>query len=154
MCSSDLGVRRTRVDDDRADRMATLDELHQQLGSADVVVLACPLTEETRGLADAAFFDAMRPGAIVVNVSRGPVVDTAALLEALDRGNPSTAILDVFDVEPLAEDLLDLRPTRALHPHASAARTNVAGLRFRGRRREPPSSFAIALQPLAKLARV
>ena len=99
-----VGVRRTRVDDHRADRMATLDDLHHELGSADVVVLACPLTEETRGLADAAFFDAMRSEAIVVNVSRGPVVDTDALLEALDRGNPSTAILDVFDVEPLAED--------------------------------------------------
>ncbi|MFT7648335.1 MAG: phosphoglycerate dehydrogenase-like enzyme [Candidatus Poriferisodalaceae bacterium] len=99
-----VGVRRTAVADASADRMATMDQLHNELAMADVVILACPLTEETTGLADAAFFGAMKPGSILVNVSRGPVVDTPALLAALDEGTPSEAILDVFDTEPLPDD--------------------------------------------------
>ncbi|MGY9075116.1 MAG: D-2-hydroxyacid dehydrogenase [Acidimicrobiales bacterium] len=99
-----VGIRRTSVEDDRADRMATMDNLHEELARADVVVLACPLTEATAGMADAAFFAAMKEDSILVNVSRGPVVDTPALLKALDGGAPAMAILDVFDVEPLPED--------------------------------------------------
>ncbi len=117
-----VGLRRTAVEDDRADRMATMDSLADELAGADVVVLACPLTDETRGLADAAFFSAMREDAILVNVSRGPVVDDTARLAALDAGVPATAILDVFDVEPLpADSPLWTHPRIVLTSHVAGA---------------------------------
>lgn len=117
-----VGVRRSSVEDDRADRMATMDHLHDELAGADVVIMACPLTDETRGLANAGFFAAMRDDAILVNVSRGPVVDNDDLLAALDAGRPATAILDVFDVEPLPDDspLWD-HPSIVLTSHVAGA---------------------------------
>jgi len=77
-----------------------LDELHALLPHADVVVLTTPLTEQTRGLAGAAFLAAMKDGSLLVNVSRGPVVDTKALLAETESGR-LTAALDVTDPEPL-----------------------------------------------------
>ncbi|MER6025436.1 2-hydroxyacid dehydrogenase [Streptomyces sp. NPDC001851] len=77
-----------------------LTELPQLLPHADVVILSTPLTEETRGLADAEFLAAMKDGALLVNVARGPVVDTKALLAEVERGR-LTAALDVTDPEPL-----------------------------------------------------
>lgn len=76
------------------------DAMPALLPTADVVVLAVPLTPATTRLADAAFLDAMRPGALLVNVSRGPVVDTDALVERLRAGR-LLAALDVTDPEPL-----------------------------------------------------
>ncbi|MEU8547086.1 2-hydroxyacid dehydrogenase [Streptomyces roseoverticillatus] len=70
------------------------------LPDADVVVLATPLTEETRGLVNAGFLARMKDGALLVNVARGPVVDTKALLAELDAGRLRAA-LDVTDPEPL-----------------------------------------------------
>ena len=80
---------------------ATLDELMAQ---SDVVVLACPLTPQTRGLVGAAQLARMRRGSWLVNVARGPVVDEAALLDALQRGHLAGAALDVFDTQPLRTD--------------------------------------------------
>ena len=77
-----------------------LDELPRLLPSADVVVLTTPLTEQTRGLANAPFLAAMKDGALLVNVARGPVVDTKALLAETESGR-LTAALDVTDPEPL-----------------------------------------------------
>ena len=74
------------------------------LSHSDFVVLACPLTTETRGLIGAAELAAMRPGACLVNVARGPVVQEAALIDALRSGRLAGAALDVFDVQPLSED--------------------------------------------------
>ena len=96
-----VGIRRTAVHDAAADKMATMDELATELALADVVILACPLTEQTRGLVDADFLAAMRPDAVLVNVARGGVVNDEALLGALDHGSIGSAILDVFDPEPL-----------------------------------------------------
>jgi phosphoglycerate dehydrogenase-like enzyme len=84
-------------------------ELPELLPSADVVVLTTPLTEQTRGLADAPFLAAMKDGALLVNAARGPVVDTKALLAEVGApaGSPAgtpgrlTAALDVTDPEPL-----------------------------------------------------
>jgi phosphoglycerate dehydrogenase-like enzyme len=73
------------------------------LPSADVVVLVLPLTDATRGLVDAAFLAAMKDGALLVNVARGPVVDTPALVDALQAGQVRAA-LDVVDPEPLPAD--------------------------------------------------
>lgn len=121
-----VGVRRSAVADDRADRMATIDRLPEVLAEADVVVLACPLTPETEGLAGADFFAAMKTDAILVNVSRGPVVDDDALLAALEGGQLATAILDVFDVEPLPDDspLWD-HPRVVLTSHVAGAGSGI-----------------------------
>ena len=74
--------------------------LGELLPSADVVVAAVPLADDTRGLVDPWFIDAMRPGALLVNVARGPVVSTDALVSALQAGRIRAA-LDVTDPEPL-----------------------------------------------------
>lgn len=77
-----------------------LSALPSLLPQADVVVLTTPLTETTRGMADAGFLSRMKDGALLVNVARGPVVDTGALLAELESGR-LTAALDVTDPEPL-----------------------------------------------------
>lgn len=77
-----------------------LSELPGLLPEADVVVLVVPLTEETRGLVDKDFLSRMRDGALLVNVARGPVVDTSALLAEVGAGRLRAA-LDVTDPEPL-----------------------------------------------------
>ncbi len=121
-----IGVRRTAVTDPEADRMATMDQLHDELAGADAVVLACPLTEETKGLADEAFFGAMKPGAILVNVARGAVVNSPDLLSALDGGTPGTAILDVFETEPLPpDDPLWEHPSIVLTSHVAGAGAGI-----------------------------
>ncbi len=78
--------------------------LQELLGVADVVALTCPLTEETRGLINTQSFTLMKRGAVLVNVSRGPVVEEAALLHALSSGHLAGAALDVFDTQPLPAD--------------------------------------------------
>ncbi|MDQ0932904.1 2-hydroxyacid dehydrogenase [Streptomyces turgidiscabies] len=77
-----------------------LTELPALLPEADIVILATPLTDQTRGLVDAEFLALMKDGALLVNVARGPVVDTLALLAELESGR-LTAALDVTDPEPL-----------------------------------------------------
>ncbi|MBP8305894.1 MAG: hydroxyacid dehydrogenase [Burkholderiaceae bacterium] len=80
---------------------ASLDEL---LASSDYVALTCPLTNETRGLIGAAQLARMKRGARLINVSRGAVVDQAALIEALGNGHLGGAALDVFETQPLPAD--------------------------------------------------
>ncbi|MFT4989375.1 MAG: phosphoglycerate dehydrogenase-like enzyme, partial [Acidimicrobiales bacterium] len=98
-----VGIRRTAVNDSAADKMATMEGLTAELAGADVVILACPLTDQTRGLVNADFLAAMQPEAVLVNVARGAVVNDQALITALDQGVIGAAILDVFDPEPLPE---------------------------------------------------
>ena len=87
---------------------------------ADVVVLSCPLNDETRGLLDAATLATMKPDAIVVNVARGPVIDTPALLAALRAGRLGGAALDVHDRQPLvADDPVFGAPNLLLTPHVA-----------------------------------
>jgi D-3-phosphoglycerate dehydrogenase / 2-oxoglutarate reductase len=85
---------------------------------SDVVVLCCPLTEQTRGLVDAATVASMKRGALLVNISRGPVIDTAAVLAALREGRLGGAALDVHDRQPLtgSEAAFDA-PNLLLTPH-------------------------------------
>ncbi len=84
-------------------------KLEEALPEADVVSLHCPLTEATRGMVDARFLALMKPGAILVNTSRGPLIDEAALIAALDAAHLRGAALDVLAVEPPPADhpLLD-----------------------------------------------
>ncbi|MQX91924.1 2-hydroxyacid dehydrogenase [Sinorhizobium meliloti] len=79
-------------------RFLSVDDL---VSTADIVVLCCPLTPKTTGLLSRERIARMKPGAILVNVSRGPVVDDAALIEALERGRIGGAALDVFSTQPL-----------------------------------------------------
>ena len=87
---------------------------------SDVVVLCCPLNESTRGLVDAATLATMKRSALLINVSRGPVVDTAALVAALRDGRLGGAALDVHDQQPLvgAEQVFDA-PNLLLTPHVA-----------------------------------
>jgi phosphoglycerate dehydrogenase-like enzyme len=119
--ASITGVRRSGAAHPLAERMETLGQVRGALADADVVVLAAPLNDETRNMADAAFFAAMKPGSVLVNVGRGGLVDEAALLAALERGAPEHAVLDVFHAEPLAADspFWD-HPRVAMSAHASA----------------------------------
>ena len=117
-----LVARRSAGDHPDVDRMGTLADLPGMLGAADVVALACPLTEATRGLAGRGFFKSLKPGAILVNIARGGVVDDAALIAALDDGVVETAILDVFHEEPLGEDHpFWTHPKVRMTPHTSFA---------------------------------
>jgi phosphoglycerate dehydrogenase-like enzyme len=77
--------------------------LHDLLSRSDYVVVAAPLTAETEGMIGDAELAAMRQAAVLMNVGRGPVVDEAALVRALERGSIRGAALDVFDREPLPE---------------------------------------------------
>ncbi|GAB3645237.1 NAD(P)-dependent oxidoreductase [Ramlibacter alkalitolerans] len=110
-----LGVRRTPAQDTELVRYVSL---QQALPEADYVVLACPLTEQTRGLIGAAEFAQLKPGARLVNVARGPVVDEPALTEALRSGRLAGAALDVFATQPLpADSPLRALPNVLLSPH-------------------------------------
>lgn len=89
---------------DFVETIAGPEQLVELLPAADVVVIAAPQTHETRGLIGRRELDAMRPHAILVNVSRGKLVDEAALTDALANGRIGGAALDVFEREPLAAD--------------------------------------------------
>ncbi|HZW45805.1 MAG TPA: 2-hydroxyacid dehydrogenase [Dermatophilaceae bacterium] len=96
-------------------------DLPSLLPRADVVILIVPITDETRGLADAAFLSRMKQGALLVNMARGPVVDTAALVSELEKGRIHAA-LDVTDPEPLpTHDPLWSAPNLLLSPHVGGA---------------------------------
>lgn len=96
-------VRTARPAPAYVDYLGTGDELAALLPQADIVVLAVPLTDETRGMIDATALSAMPEGAWIVNIARGPVVDTDALVDALRDGHVGAAFLDVTDPEPLPE---------------------------------------------------
>ena len=85
-------------------RVVGTDELREALGQADYVVVVVPLTELTRNLLDATAIAAIKPGAVLINVARGGIVDERALLAALRGGALGGVILDVFDDEPLPPD--------------------------------------------------
>jgi len=101
------------------DGVEVVTDLHAAVGRADHVVITCPLTDDTRGLFDAAVFAALKPGAHLVNIARGAIIDEAALRDALD-GNLALASLDVTDPEPLPEGhWLYTHPRVHVSPHIS-----------------------------------
>jgi phosphoglycerate dehydrogenase-like enzyme len=109
-------------DDDRGHVYAT-EELPDLLPRHEVVVLVLPLTDETRGMVDAAFLAALPDGALVVNVARGPVVVTDALLAEVSSGRLRAA-LDVTDPEPLPPDHpLWQAPNVLISPHVGGDST-------------------------------
>lgn len=99
-----LAVRRQpekSQDDPLVDQVYGLDGMAEMLPQCDYVVCAAPLTPATRHLISREQFQQMKAGAVVLNVGRGPVIDEAALIEALQSGHLGGAALDVFEVEPL-----------------------------------------------------
>ena len=111
----------TVIDDDRV----AFDEM---LAAADVVSLHCPLTDETLNLFDAAAFARMKPGSILINTARGALVDSTALVAALEQGQIAGAAIDVLAKEPPrdGDPLLDYTgPNLIVTPHVAWA-TNEA----------------------------
>ncbi len=97
-------VRRQTDDRGLADAIIPLADVGKVLPETDVVVLACALNSDTRGLANDAFFGKMKKGAILINIARGALIDSEALKRGLDRDQPRIAVLDVFEQEPLPAD--------------------------------------------------
>lgn len=103
-----------------ADAVHAIGTFRSLLPAADFVVLACPLTEETENLVDAAALRRMKPTAYLVNVARGRVVDEAALIEALANGQIAGAAIDVTVEEPLAANSpLWTMPQVLMTPHTA-----------------------------------
>jgi len=75
----------------------------EMIARCDYLVVCAPLTDETRGMIGRAEFAAMKPSAVVINIGRGPVIDEAAMIDALSAGRIKGAALDVFDNEPLPD---------------------------------------------------
>lgn len=116
-----FGVEIIRVANHAREGVHTRAELPGLLPKADVVVVLLPLTEQTRGLVDERFVDAMRPGALLVNPARGAIVNTDALLAALQAGRIRAA-LDVTDPEPLPDGHpLWTAPGALITPHIAGA---------------------------------
>lgn len=138
-----IGIRRSGGSHPSVDRMATPGELAALLPQADVVVLACPLSAETRGLIDAKALAAMKPTALLINVARGPVVDEQALISALAASRIAGAGIDVTTVEPL-------EPTSPLWSLGNVVLTpHTAG----ETRRHEANVIEILIENLGRLAR-
>ncbi|HEX5475026.1 MAG TPA: D-2-hydroxyacid dehydrogenase [Vicinamibacterales bacterium] len=100
-------------------------QLDVQLPAADVVVVAAPQTTETRHLIGAPQLAAMKEDAVLVNVSRGGLIDQAALVRALEAGRPGAVALDVFEHEPLPPDSpLWSHPRVLITPHVAGIHAN------------------------------
>ncbi len=98
-----LALRRNPEADPLAEAVYTPERIDEMLAQCDYVAITAPLTPQTRGMVGAKQIAAMKPSAVIVNVGRGPVIDEAALIAALESKRIRGAALDVFDVEPLPE---------------------------------------------------
>jgi D-2-hydroxyacid dehydrogenase (NADP+) len=115
-----IGVRRTARPAPEADEVVAQTDLGKALAEADVVALTCPLTPETEGLVGAVALQALKPGALLINVARGKVVDETALIAALADGRVRAAALDCFHEEPLMPDsVLWALPNVLITPHTA-----------------------------------
>lgn len=96
----------------------TLAERDRFLTGLDILVLVIPLTPQTAGMVNRDWLNRLTPGALLVNIARGPVLDTTAVIAALESGVLSSAVLDVFDEEPLPpEHPLWTTPGVIISPH-------------------------------------
>jgi phosphoglycerate dehydrogenase-like enzyme len=115
-----IGVSRSAKPDSLAHEVQPATALHSVLARADVVVLAVPFSPETERMIGAKELEACKPGAVLVNIARGGLIDSAALRAALHSGRLGGAGLDVTDPEPLPPDhpLWD-SPNLIISPHVS-----------------------------------
>jgi phosphoglycerate dehydrogenase-like enzyme len=120
-----FGVHFLRVSRHIRDGVSSVADLPILLPQADIVVILLPLTPETRKSVDASFLSLMRPGGLLVNSSRGAIVDTEALIQALESGHIRAA-LDVTDPEPLPDGhkLWSIRNV-LITPHIAGSVTKV-----------------------------
>ncbi|WP_369047288.1 D-2-hydroxyacid dehydrogenase [Sinomonas sp. P10A9] len=115
------GTTRSGEPVDGVDRLVPVDELARAAAEADALVVTLPGTEHTHHLVGHEVLGSIKPGAIVVNVGRGTVIDESALVPALESGRVSFAALDVFEVEPLpADSPLWGRDDVLISPHTAA----------------------------------
>ena len=119
---------RTRLPADTESRYSATycSSLHELLGQSDVVSVSCPLTKETTGMISSKEFDAMKTGAYLVNVSRGAVVDEAALIDALESGKVTRAGLDVFSGEPNINEYFKTSDKVVCLPHIGASTVSAS----------------------------
>jgi len=116
------GTRRTARPTPGVERVVPMDEWRTLLPEVDALVVAAPLTDETRGMVDAAALAALKPGAYLINIARGQIVVESALVDALQSGRLAGAALDTFDEEPLpADSPLWALPGVTITPHATAS---------------------------------
>jgi len=131
---------RGRPEDSRLDATFLPGERAQFLSQADYLVVTVPLAEETRSYVDSAWFDEMKPTAVLINVARGPVVDEAALYQALISGCIGGAVLDVWYGYPSDDGQLveaarfpfHRLPNVVMTPHASGRTEGTMDRRWRG----------------------
>lgn len=115
-----IGVQRNPREHEFADESLALQNLHDYLPKTDYLVICLPLTQLTRGLVDQQFLSKLKSGAVLVDISRGGVVQEGAVLAALMSGRLRGAALDVFEQEPLtAESQLWTQQNVLLTPHVS-----------------------------------
>jgi phosphoglycerate dehydrogenase-like enzyme len=116
-----IGIRRRARSHRHADHVFELRDLRRSLGQADFVLVAAPLTPESRHLLDADMLSSVKAGAGLINVGRGGLVDYQALADRLRSGALSGAILDVFEQEPLpSKSQLWSTPNLIVVPHCSS----------------------------------
>jgi len=128
-----IAVTRSGAAQSAAVECVPVSRLHEVLARVDAVIVAAPLTAQTRGLIDGAALAALRPGAVLVNIARGPIVDTGALTAALSDGRLAAAALDVTDPEPLpAGHPLWNAPNLLITPHIAGYGGEVPGRRVLG----------------------
>lgn len=139
-----IGVRRSALaHDDPVDELYPPSLIAEIAPRADWLILACPLTEETRGMVDAALLARLPQHARLINIARGEIVDEPALIEALRARRLAGAYLDVFEQEPLPQDSpLWALPNVIVSPHNSSAAAGNDG-----------RIFEIFLENLGRIAR-
>ncbi len=117
-----IGTKRTPEPIPHVERVFPPEETDDVIRTADFLVILLPLTPQTRGVIDARALGLMKPTAVLINVGRGPIVEEAALIEALRTGGIAGAGLDVFDREPLPSDSLFYQMENVIvTPHVSGA---------------------------------
>ncbi|MCE9683133.1 D-2-hydroxyacid dehydrogenase [Halomonas alkalisoli] len=115
-----VGTQRSPRSVAHVDRVVPLEAIGPELARTDFLVVCLPLTQVTQGLVDDELLTQLRPGAVLVDISRGGVVNSEALLRALDNGTLKGAALDVFEEQPLpAESPLWKRSDLLITPHVS-----------------------------------
>lgn len=119
-----IGMKVIGVDPGRVPQGVEAVSMDELFARADALVLSCALTPETRGIVNTARIATMQPHAVIINASRGPVIDTAALVDALKTGRIAGAALDVYESHPVQPDSpLFGCPNLLMTPHIAAITT-------------------------------